>query len=202
MDSRAGRRPGLDRALVTLHRSCTPRALNELQRNCPLEQRHSGCNGTTEASRDSDTPPWAATTGSNLNYPTGRATPDRRLTGRAMGRGSRTHGRPSGNNYLEAAHQRVCTRARHLATQIKPTEQILIFKNRTFYRSWATADNAHEFSPASCNVPRLDRRKHLWSSCNSQAVPSTSKPFASPRSLHPFLALHHLLPHQHIPPFQ
>jgi hypothetical protein len=57
-DPLAGRRPGLDRAPVTQHRSCTPRARRELRRSRPLEHRHSGCTGATAASGDSDTPPW------------------------------------------------------------------------------------------------------------------------------------------------
>jgi hypothetical protein len=60
-DSHADRRPGLGRAPVTPHRSCTPRARRELQRSHPLEHHHSGCTGATAASGDSDTPTWGRT---------------------------------------------------------------------------------------------------------------------------------------------
>ncbi len=46
----------------------------------------------------------------------------------------------------EVAHGRVGTRARHPTTQIKPTEQILTFKNRTFYGNRVTAHKAHDSS--------------------------------------------------------
>jgi hypothetical protein len=80
-DSPAGRRPGLGRAPVTQHRSCTPRARRELRRSRPLEHRHSGCTGATTASGDSDTPPWGRTHGTRQLGRPAKTGPQTRRTG-------------------------------------------------------------------------------------------------------------------------
>jgi hypothetical protein len=120
-DSPAGRRPGLGRAPVTQYRSCTPRARRELRRSRPLEHRHSGCTGTTAASGDSDTPPWAAPTRSD--NPAGHQTPgpqDRKPSRRAISHDSRSCSRFNRDYYPEAGHRYYRTWARHPAIQTIP----------------------------------------------------------------------------------
>jgi hypothetical protein len=132
-ESPAGRRPGLDRAPVTLHRSCTPRARRELRRCRPLEHRHSesGCTGATAASGDSDMPPWGRTHGIRQPGWPANTGPQTRRTGHGP-RNKRPQptqqepppgGTTTRNQHLEAAHHHYRTRARHQATQTKPMEQ-------------------------------------------------------------------------------
>jgi hypothetical protein len=79
-----------------------------------------------------------------------------------------------------------------------------MFKNRTFHGNRVTSHCAHEFPPASCNILRLDRRKHLCSSRDAHPLSSTFETLRPRRSLHLFRVptLNHSLPHPHVSPFR
>jgi hypothetical protein len=167
-DSLAGQRPGLDRELATLHRSCTPRARLELRRSRPLEH---ATRAAPEPLKRQETRIRHSEYGPHPRDQTTRPagyhwTPDpqdgpRDKKPRQTRRELPPGGRPSTR----------CTWARFSGDSDQTTRAISMIKNRAFYGNRATAHNAHELSPASCNILGLDRRKHLWSSRDTQALP-------------------------------
>jgi hypothetical protein len=87
----------------------------------------------------------------------------------------------------------------------QPTDQkyqFMKFKIEHSAEAGKLPNNDHELASASCNILRLICRKHPWSSCDTQALHSTFETLRSRRSLHPFPALHHSLPHRHFSPFR
>ncbi len=126
--------PGLSRAPVTPHRSCTPRARRELRRSRPLEHRHSGCTGATVSSGDSDTPPGHLGHSQPRADKLNPAGPQTRRQALPLGPGARI--RDPSPNHPRAYRQR--TNPNYTGTRAQcrdsdhSTDQSMNFKNRTF----------------------------------------------------------------------
>ncbi len=83
--------------------------------------------------------------------------------------------------------------------RLGPTNGAVHENQNRFCQSWDPADNDHELS----NVPRLNRREYSWSSCETQALPSTFEIATWCRShfIHTCCTLFIHQPWTHYPPY-